>query len=183
MKKILKISGIVLIILLIILILYKIFTYKEQSFNKFEFKSYNYVFNMTQIPYLDTIVHSGLQALDIDSVIVVIKPLIDKEVVIPGDLIVKAYIKGTGFQYIIFIDKLNRYESITTLSHELIHLKQYYNKDLILLDNIKIPIWKGDTIDVKDYTYENRPWEKEAYNNQNKIASEMKLLLYNKHLN
>jgi hypothetical protein len=180
MKKILKIFGIVILILLLILLIYKIFTYKEQTFNKFEFKHYHKVFNMTETSYLDTIVHSGLQSLNIDSVIVIIKPLKNKEGMLPGDLVAKAYIKTNGIQYIIFIDKLDRNENITTLSHELIHLKQYYKKELILIDNGKIPIWKGDTINLNEYTYENRPWEKEAYDNQNKIASEMKLLLYNK---
>ncbi len=178
MKKILKIAGIVLLILLIAFIIYKIFTYKEQTFNKFNFKSYHHVFNMTETSYLDTIVHSGLQSLNIDSVIVIIKPLTNKEGMIPGDLVMKAYIKGYGYQYLIFIDKSNRSDNISTLSHELIHLKQYYKNELILIDNGKTPIWKGDTIILKDYTYEKRPWEKEAYENQDKIADKMKMLLY-----
>lgn len=178
MKKFLKIIGIILAILILIFIIYKIFTYKEQTFNKFDFKNYHHVFNMTETLYLDTIVHSGLQSLNIDSVIVIIKPLKDKEGLLPGDLVTKAYIKTNGVQYIIFIDKSNRIDNITILSHELIHLKQYYKNELILINDGKTPIWKGDTINLKNYTYENRPWEKEAFDNQNRIASEMKKMLY-----
>lgn len=180
MKKILKIVGIILLILLIIFIIYKIATYKEKTFNKFPFEKQHYVYNMTQVPYLDTVVHAGLQTLKIDSVIVVIKPLINNEGILPGDLITKAYIRGEGFQYIIFIDKFNRDENITTLSHELIHLKQYYKGEMKLINKGTIPIWKGDTINIKNYTYENRPWEKEAYENQHKIGTEMKSILYTK---
>lgn len=178
MKKIIKIAGIIMLILLIIFVVYKISTYKEKTFNKFPFKRYHYVYNLTQVSYLDTIVHAGLQTLNIDSVTVVIKPLINKEGILPGDLITKAYIRGEGFQYIIFIDKFNRDENITTLSHELIHLKQYYKFEMKLVNKGTIPIWKGDTINIKNYTYENRPWEKEAYDNQYKIESQIKKILY-----
>jgi len=179
MKKIFKIIGIILAVLIIIFVIYKISTHKETPFTKFTFKSYHYVINTTEIPYLDTIVHAGIQSLLIDSVTIVIKPIINN-IVLPDDLEAKAYIIGNGYQYVIYIGKLSRIDYITALSHELIHLKQYYKKELILANNGKTPIWKGDTIDIKNYTYENRPWEKEAYDNQDKIAGKMKLLLYNK---
>lgn len=177
-KKLLKIIGIILAILLLIFIIYKIVTYKEPMFNKFPFQKNHYVFNTTEINYLDTIVHSGLQKLEIDSAIVIIKPLINKQGLL-GDMDVKAHIIGENYQYIIYIDRFSRYENIEILSHELIHLKQYYKHEFKLVDNGKTPIWKGDTINVKNYTYENRPWEKEAYANSSKLAEEMKKLLYN----
>lgn len=179
-KKLLKIIGIVLLVLLLIFVIYKIATYKEPSFNKFPFKPNHHIYNTTQVAYLDTIVESGLQKLNIDSVIVVIKPLVNKQGMLPGDLELKAHIIGEGYQYIIFIDNFSRSENIQYLSHELIHLKQYYKNEFKLVDNGKTPIWKGDTIDVKNYTYENRPWEKEAYENSSSLASKMNELLYNK---
>lgn len=178
-KKLLKIVGIILAILLLIFIIYKIATYKEPMFNKFPFEKNHYVFNTTEVNYLDTIVHSGLQKLEIDSVIVLVKPLVNKQGLLPGDMDVKAHIKGENCQYIIYIDKFSREEYIQILSHELIHLKQYYKHEFKLEGNGTIPIWKGDTINVKNYTYENRPWEKEAYGNSSKLAEEMKKLLYN----
>lgn len=180
MKKFLKIAGIILLIILIIFIIYKISTYKEKQFNKFPFETYHHIINTTNITYIDTIVHSGIQSLNIDSVIIIIKPLIEKQVLLPEDLETKAYIQGKGYQYLIFIGNYSREENIQTLSHELIHLKQYYRNELILIDNGKTPIWKGDTINIKDYKYENRPWEKEAYDNSSNLASKMKLLLYGK---
>ena len=77
---------------------------------------------------------------------------------------------------IIYIDNFSRDEYITILSHELIHLKQYYNGELKI--NSTDVIWKGDIIDLTLYTYENRPWEREAFDNENKIYFEMKKILY-----
>lgn len=178
MKKILKIVGIILAVLIIIFVIYKIVTYKETPFTKFPFQKNHHVYNMTKVEYLDTIVNAGLQTLNIDSVIIIIKPIINKEGLLPDDLIAKANIVGKDCQYIIYVDKCSRSEYISVLSHELIHLKQYYKSELILTNKGKTPIWKGVTINVKDYTYENRPWEKEAYEDSNNLATKMKLLLY-----
>jgi hypothetical protein len=180
MKKILKIAGIILAIIILIFVIYKIATYKEKTFNKFTFKTNHYVFNRTDALYLDTIVHAGLQKLDIDSVIVVIRPLINKEGILSGDMEFKAHIKGEEYSYIIYIGNFSRDENISILSHELIHLKQYYRNEIKIINEGKTPIWKGDTIDVNGYTYENRPWEKEAYGNQYKLSEKMKTLLYKK---
>lgn len=171
-----KIAGIILLIIVLIFLIWKISTYKEKLFNKFPFETYHHVINTTNVLYLDTIVHAGLQILKIDSVIVVIKPLINKEGILPGDLDVKGYIKGEGYTYIIFIDDFSKEESIKILSHELIHLKQYYNNELKIINNI--PVWKGDTIKLDKYDYNQRPWEKEAFANEYDLGLKMNKILY-----
>lgn len=177
MRKVLKIIGIILLIIILIFIIWKITTHKEKSFNKFDFNPKHIVLNTTEISYLDTIVHSGLQNIDIDSVIIVIKPLIKiNDPLISDDIEIKAYIKGEGHQYIIFISKENKINSIQFLSHELIHLEQYYNKKLIIENNIIL--WNNDTINIQDYNYNDRPWEKEAFSKQYSLESKMKNILY-----
>jgi hypothetical protein len=176
MKKILKIIGAILLAILLIFIIWKIVTYKEKPFKKFTFKTYNHVFNTTKISYLDTIVHSGLQSLKIDSVIVVIEPLINNEKLLPGDLDTKAYIKGEKYSYLIFIGNFSRTDNILTLSHELIHLKQYYNNELIINGNMQI--WKGDTINISNISYEKRPWEIDAFSKQKQLELDMIKILY-----
>jgi len=176
MKNWLKIVGIILLIIIVIFTIYKLSTQKEKYFSKFTFEKYHQVYNTTGVVYLDTIVQAGLQSLNIDTVFIMIKPLINADGLLPDGYTTKAYIKGSEHQYIIFIDNMSRDEYITVLSHELIHLKQYYNKDLIVND--KDVIWKGDKIDLTLYTYENRPWERDAFDNENKIYFEMKSLLY-----
>ena len=178
MKNWIKIIGIILLIAIVIFVIYKISTQKEEYFSKFTFEQYHHVYNTTGVAYLDTIIHAGLQTLNIDTVIIIIKPLIIVEEILPEGLITKAYIKGSGHQYIIYIDSMTKDEYITVLSHELIHLEQYYTGKLKI--NNKYVTWEGNIIDLTLYTYMNRPWEKEAYDNEDEIYSEMKTLLYKK---
>ena len=176
MRNWVKIVGIILLIALVIFAIYKLSTQKEKYFSTFTFERSHQVYNTTGVAYLDTIVQAGLQSLNIDTVIVIIKPLINADGILPEGLTTKAYIKGSGRQFIIYIDNFSRDEYITILSHELIHLKQYYNGELKI--NSTDVIWKGDIIDLTLYTYENRPWEREAFDNENKIYFEMKKILY-----
>jgi hypothetical protein len=39
-------------------------------------------------------------------------------------------------------------------------------------------IWKGDTLDMLEVKYEDRPFEKEAFRNQDMVSKELKKLLY-----
>ena len=126
MRNWIKIVGIILLIALVIFAIYKLSTQKEKYFSTFTFERSHQVYNTTGVAYLDTIVQAGLQSLNIDTVIVIIKPLINADGILPEGLTTKAYIKGSGRQYIIYIDNFSRDEYITILSHELIHLKQYY---------------------------------------------------------
>ena len=65
----------------------------------------------------------------------------------------------TGLQYII--------------CHEMVHLKQYESGDLKMKDNYKILIWKGVEYDNTS-EYDNREWEIEAFDMQDKLWKEFK---------
>ena len=67
---------------------------------------------------------------------------------------------------------------IKSLIHELTHIKQISNKELKPSDDYKNVIWKKNFIlSVKDYNkasknfndYKKLPWEKEAYDNMDKL--------------
>jgi hypothetical protein len=64
-------------------------------------------------------------------------------------------------------------EILKTLSHEMVHIKQYIYGDV----NLKLTRWKGSKVEVPDYWTE--PWEVEAYGLQpglwNKFAKHEKL--------
>lgn len=62
--------------------------------------------------------------------------------------------------------KLNDF--VTTLCHEMIHVKQYARKEINGVDLC----WKGRNV-PKDTDYWNLPWEKEAYRLQKKYADEI----------
>ena len=62
--------------------------------------------------------------------------------------------------------KLNDF--VTTLCHEMIHVKQYARNEINGVDLC----WKGGNIS-KDTDYWNYPWEKEAYRLQKRYANEI----------
>ena len=51
-------------------------------------------------------------------------------------------------------------EILRTLSHEMVHIKQYIYGDV----NLSLTRWKGSKVDVPDYWFQ--PWEIEAYGMQ-----------------
>lgn len=174
MKRIWKIVGIALIVVLLGLLIWKISTQKEKPFNKFPLKRTHYVFNQTTIAGLDTIVHAGLQCLNVDSAVVVIRPF--KEIKAPEDIVYKAYIVGNDNTYVLYINKFARVETVSVIAHELVHLTQYMTKKLVI--DGSICVWNGDTIDITKMFYDQRPWERDAFQKQVMLADKMEKLLY-----
>lgn len=178
MKKIFKIIGIVLLIILFIFLLFKIITYKEKSFSHIKIDDKYKIVNATKTNYLDTIVYAGLKSIDIDSVNVAIisidrvKKCIDKE---NDDIQIKAFVVGHDNIYQIYIGDYSKRVSISIISHEIVHIKQYYNKKLIDIGNNTF-IWERDTTNVMNYN--DRPWEKEAFKEQKDIENKMIDILY-----
>lgn len=158
--------------------IWKIISYKEKSFNQVELKSTNRILNATDMKYMDTIVSVGMDLLNIDSTILVIRNLEStyKPSAMEGyDL--KAYIKSNGIQYVIWVSDLNRISAIETLSHELIHMRQYYEGKLIVnQDGVQ---WNGKMFDIINVKYEEYPWEIEAFNDQYNLSKKIKEILYN----
>ena len=179
MKKILLISGVIVLGLLLIFGVYKLISYKEPIPNKVELNKLNAVLNRTEMSYADTIVSIGLDALDIDSITVFIRPLnmaSTKDAF--GDIMLKAYIIGKNNQYVIYTNKFSRKELIDVLSHELIHLSQYYHEEIVIVD--KTVVWRGSIFDHSRVEYENRPWERDAELKKFKVIDYINLKLYGK---
>lgn len=176
-NKFVKWGLIILGIIALGFVIWKIVSYKEQPFKKIEMEGTNTILNGTDMKYIDTIVYAGLQVLNIDTTVVIIRNLD------PGfrpssmdgyDL--KAYIKTNGLQYVIWVSDLNKVNAIETLSHELIHMKQYYDQKLVI--NKDTVIWNGGIFETMNVKYEQYPWEIEAFKNQNDLAKKMKSILY-----
>lgn len=167
------------IILSIILLLVIITTEKEKKFNQINIDTSNIVFNFTKNRYIDTIIFVGLKELNINGINVLVQTLSTgtkektKEF---GEL--KAHIHELEGEYYIFIDDLSRDETLTVLSHELIHLSQYYTNDLILIDSEKF-IWKKDTFNLSNLDYNERPFEIDAFKKQYELKKKIEKILYN----
>lgn len=94
-----------------------------------------------------------------------IKNLIKKEGIY-GDCIL-GQDDQTNYDYIIRLNKdSSRYDMLTTLSHEFVHLKQFHKRYLRM--GYKHNTWHGKKYTI-DYDYDNCPWEKEATNLELKL--------------
>lgn len=56
--------------------------------------------------------------------------------------------------------KMKKSQIITTLFHEMVHSKQFVNKELVSGEGLAPSRWKGKECDVP---YLESPWEQEAY--------------------
>lgn len=178
-KKIKTILVISVLSILLIFIGYKLITQKEPVFNSIKFDPTIVIKNKTDKLYYDTIVQCGLQVLNIDSVEILIDNLENARFVNINDYVeLKATIEGrynifiNGYnQFILYISDLNKNEAVTVISHELIHLKQYHDGRLKILPGICL--WNGAMFDVNMVSYENRPWEIEAFSEQNDLRDKI----------
>jgi len=154
--------------------------YREQTFNKIDIQTTNMVSNRTDRDYLDSIVYVGLNEMNLDSVAITIRQISPEvQAMFDSNSQLKAHIIGKGKQYIIFVDEMSRDEAIKVLSHELIHLKQYYTKKLIL-EKDKV-IWDGRVVyqnEINETKYEQRPWEAEAFAGQRGLETKIREILY-----
>lgn len=148
----------------------------EKPFKVVPLVKESYVVNRTQYPYLDTIVHLGLKELHIPKTIVVIKTL-DPTFLesIPGNEL-KAYVIEEKGSYMIFIRSMGRKEALTVMSHEMIHIAQYYVGDISVTD--RGVIWKKAMLYPLDTPYSDRPWEIQAFALQGELSSRISKQLY-----
>ena len=154
--------------------------YKEQTFNRIDIETTNLIANRTDRNYLDSIVYVGLNEMNLDSVAITIRQISPEvQAMFDSNSQLKAHIIGKENQYIIFVDEMSRDEAIKVLSHELIHLKQYYTKKLIL-EKDKV-IWDGRVVyqtEINETKYEQRPWEAEAFAGQRGLENKIREILY-----
>ena len=57
---------------------------------------------------------------------------------------------------------LDKKEAYSALAHELVHIKQFFRREIIF-SHKEICYWKGKRIDCSKLNYYNYPWEIEAY--------------------
>lgn len=134
------------------------------------------VVNNTDQQYLDTIVSIGLDQLGIADVTVLLYPLSETLKQSSGGDLFAHIRESDGTFYIFLDDKLDRSEAITVISHELIHLKQYYEKRFIYKDGTVT--WMGIKYKLEQIAYDERPWENEAFINHADLSKKIETFLY-----
>ena len=157
--------------------------FEEKVFEDIDFETTNIVYNRTDKEFYNAVVQVGLRELGMDSVIVSIREITQEaKDNFDIDTELRAHILPNGSRgnnYVIWIADMGRFESIVVLSHELIHLKQYQNKELIIEeDGI---VWKRIKFtyqDISHIDYMTRPWERDAFNKDKALRFKMQDILY-----
>ena len=78
--------------------------------------------------------------------------------------------KGEPREFALILQKnIDKNETLKTLAHEMVHVKQYLYKEL----NEQMTFWKKKKVSEEQYAnYCDRPWEKEAYKVGDKLFEE-----------
>lgn len=177
MKKIDKKYVIFVIILLFIaFILYQVLK-PEKYFNPVELPTGNYVMNRTPTNYHDTIVHWGLHFLGIEGVYVRLDRMANRHRDQEYEYV--AHIISSGNQFLIYVNKMSRQQALRVLSHELIHLEQYYWEDLVIVNKDTV-IYDGELYVVSDTPYDQRPWETDARQRERLLEKKIREVLWYK---
>jgi hypothetical protein len=167
-------------VFLSILIFY-ISNYEEPTFNQVELNEENTIHNFTNTSYYDTIIHLGLNELQIKNISVVINRIHEnarKDFELQGGGILGAHLKELNNNFYLYLDEFDKSMTIDVISHELIHLEQYYSKRL-KYENDSLT-WNGERFGRTELQYENRPWEIEAYRKEKELSKKIKNILYEK---
>jgi hypothetical protein len=176
-----KIKNIVIGIIVVLLIgfaIYFLSNQKQQTFKKVTLSRNNIIRNSTSKSYLDTLVSQGLDVLGLKGEYVMIRTMNPSlKGSLGADNELRAYIIGERNQYIIYIDDLGREESLTILSHELIHLQQYSSGRLIRMED-RFMMFDGEVYNVDNIEYKNRPWENEAFKKETGLKIKLEELLF-----
>lgn len=175
-----KIILIVTSIILIITLVFLVFRTKndEPYFNQVNLSQYNIIGNSTPFTFYDTILSVGLDEVGLSGVVVTIYPLSDAAKDNSKISELKAHVRFVNGMFYLFIDELNKQEAIRVISHEIIHIEQYFSKRLIYEDG-KI-FWENNEYQLDNIDYEVRPWENEAFKKEGPLTSKVSNVLIKK---
>lgn len=81
-----------------------------------------------------------------------------------------------GNYYNLYLRKDTNEPLRSIICHEMLHLRQYIDGDLLVNVERRLFIWKGKDYPYS-YPYMDRPWEKEVFKAQSKFISDVKKAL------
>ena len=178
----------IIIIAIALLIFFGLIGYSIYLSTKFEnskfksidlSKSKNVVTNYSSIPYLDTLSHVMMDGLGLECVEIALHDVSDnvRSSIFKGE-IVNGFVveRFDGVLQVFIYPFKTRTKTFQILAHELIHVSQFVNGELQVIDS-STAVWKGDTLDLNDVKYADRAWEKAAFNGQIKLFNYAKNIL------
>ena len=111
---------------------------------------------------LDTILHVALKYYDLKGLDVGIRYINSKNTPIKEQKNLNGYTNSDGNNYLITIISTTKKNSIRIIAHEVTHIKQLYNKEIVLTKDKFL--WMNK--EMNEIPYDKRPWEIEAFKNE-----------------
>jgi hypothetical protein len=183
MKKGLKWLLITIGALLVALLIYVIVKQSLREEAVLTFPDTVVVQNATDFKEIDKVLKAiSYYVLEYDTINIAVAKM-PKHMETVDDLEIKAYVYKNIFQdkaYLIFVSstlKLSEYKRV--MSHEMVHIKQMEDGDLIQPElGEPYVIYKGDTINFHEVSYDKRPHEIDAHKRENQIYKQLEKVLY-----
>lgn len=176
-QKILFVIIAILFLVVLGLIYLKKDTESENYFNEIQLSENNLIVNNSLPTYLDTILSVGLDQAGLVGVKVVINPMSDNTENLIPDYELKAHVREWNGTFYLFTGNFSKLESIKILSHEIIHIHQYYSEELKYFEG-KV-YWRGDEYDLNNLDYDKRPWEEDAFDRDKPLSNAIRSILIN----
>lgn len=128
----------------------------------------NTLLNFTRFNIIEEYIFKAFFHLNMEGLVISIHEVLKEFLYIEGNLTVNGFVikdEENECNYYLFISPLLEGDKlIEVLAHEIIHINQYYTKKLISTSTEVC--WDGNSIDINELNYLQRPWEKEAFDNQ-----------------
>lgn len=175
MKKKLLVFGLIIVVLSILLFLITRKKESEKFYNQVILSNSNTINNNSLPKFLDTILSVGLDAAGLHDIYVVINPMSESAKSALPDYELRAHLREWQGTYYLFIGDIGRDYAIDIISHEIIHIHQYYSGDLNYTDG-KV-YWGGDEYDLNNTEYSKRPWEEDAFDREKPLSNAIKSIL------
>ena len=176
-------KTIILVSLLVLSLVFVGFYYindqkeSEDYFNMITLSDNNLIVNNVLPKYIDTILSVGLDQAGLVGVNVIVNQMGDGVENLIPDYELKAHIREWDGNFYLFIGSINKSESIKVLSHEIIHIHQYYSEELKYFEG-KV-YWKGDEYELDNVDYDKRPWEEDAFDRERSLSNAIESVLKN----
>ena len=181
-----KILGIILILIGILLVVFSMIKQSKKEnrpYKKQDFPETVEITNNTDYTRLDTLVMvmtNKFFKLDTFSLIINYIPKSVNDGKGKDEFVLQCLVQQIPFgvnKFLMLIERdLPSYKAKTALEHEMQHVFQMVSGRLIIYG--KIGIWEGDTIDMREVNYMDRPWEKEAYKLEGEVLKQIEQYLY-----
>jgi hypothetical protein len=162
-----SIKGIIMIVMVAFALLNNIINPKEIT-------TPNTIYNVETNKELTKYLAVALNTYDIKKIIIVIRYLTPEEFIYLSTPlgVTKAITQYKEGVYCISLVPTSPEESIRLIAHEIVHVKQLYDKRIIYSDTSFI--WKGKEMYSAIPIYDERPWEIEAMTKEDSITNIIK---------